>query len=120
MINTGFKQGIFRVNRTGNNYYKGITVYHRILGFLYNMPLYILITTFIIAIVNKFNYNINYNNKKIYAYLLISLMPISCYIVLSNHTIIHYYFVHRHMLLFILGVLLALYEILFNGNKCEK
>ena len=117
MFNTGFKQGIFRINRTGNYYYKGITVYHRILGFLYNMPLYILITTFIIAIINKFNYNINYNNKKIFAYLLISFMPISWYIVLSNHTIMHYYFVHRHILVFLLGVLLSINELLFSSDN---
>ena len=75
------------------------------------------LTTFIIAIINKFNYNINYNNKKIFAYLLISFMPISWYIVLSNHTIMHYYFVHRHILVFLLGVLLSINELLFSSDS---
>ena len=120
MIKVGITQCIFRIQRTSGNIYYGITVWDRIFGFLYNVPIYILSTLVLIIILKKFNYKINILNKKALVFLLISIMPITWYIALANHTIIHYHFVHRHIFVFILGILLASDEVLFSDNLREN
>ncbi len=120
MIEIGITQCLFRVQRVSNTVYLGISVWDRILVFIANMPLYILGVLMIIILLRRFKYNINIHNKSIYSLLLIALMPIVWYIVLSNHTIVHYLFVYRHMLLFLLGILLFLNEMLFSESNKKK
>lgn len=43
--------------------------------------------------------------------LLISLMPLVWYRVLANHTLMHYRFIYRHMLIFLIGITICLKNI---------
>ena len=43
--------------------------------------------------------------------LIIAIMPFVWYIVLANHTVLHGIFVYRHMLVFLIGVLLFIKNI---------
>ncbi len=117
MVKIGIEQCLFRIQHTSKTIYSGFSVWDRIAEFMNSMPLYLLGTLMLIVILKKFNYNINIKDKRYIVFLLIAFMPIVWYIVLSNHTIIHYRFVHRHMLLFMMGVLLAINEILFAKDK---
>ena len=47
---------------------------------------------------------------------IISLLPIIWYVILSNHTLSHYWFVCRHMLIFLIGFMVILTDIL--DSKC--
>ena len=114
MLKVGFTQSFFRVQRVSNTICNGINIWQSISQILYNMPIYILGTLIIIAVLKKFKYNINIHNRYAIVFILISLMPITWYIVLANHTIIHYHFVHRHVMVFMVGTLLATYEVLFD------
>lgn len=49
--------------------------------------------------------------------LIISLMPLAWYMVLQNHTIIHYRWVYRHMLIFLIGILICLKNIFVIKKK---
>lgn len=51
-----------------------------------------------------------YLNKTIPIFI-ISLMPIIWYIILSNHTVLHVGFVYRHMIIFLIGVVICLKNI---------
>lgn len=118
MIDVGITQCLFRVQRISNTVYSEISVWNRILDFVSNMPLFILGTLMITILLRRFKYNIGVHNKSTFMFLLIAPMPIIWYIVLSNHTIVHFRFVYRHILLFMLGFLLFLNELLFNNlNK---
>ena len=120
MIEIGITQCLFRVQRISNTVYLGVSVWDRLLDFVINMPLYIVGTLLLVIILRKFKYSINVKNKSIYSLLLIALMPIVWYLVLANHTIIHFHFVHRHILLFMLGILLFLDALLFSNSSKKK
>jgi len=53
--------------------------------------------------------------------LLISIMPLVWYRALANHTLMHYRFVYRHMLIFLIGITICLKNIFIiektNENK---
>ena len=51
--------------------------------------------------------------------IIISLMPILWYVLLSNHTVIHWKFVYRHMIIFLIGMLICLRN-MFNLEKNKK
>ena len=46
--------------------------------------------------------------KRIVPFVIIAILPIIWYVVLSNHTVLHFHFVYRHMLIFLVGVLICL------------
>lgn len=50
--------------------------------------------------------------------LLISIMPLVWYRVLANHTLMHYRFIYRHMLIFLIGITICLKNI-FTIKKVE-
>jgi len=120
MIEIGITQCLFRVQRASNTIYIGINVWTRILDFISNMPLYVLGTLLITILLRKFKYNIDFHNKSTFIFLLIAIMPIAWYILLSNHTIVHFIFVNRHVLLFMLGILLFLDGLLFSNSSKKK
>lgn len=58
-------------------------------------------------------------NKTTIPVIIISLMPIFWYVLLSNHTVIHWKFVYRHMIIFLIGMLICLRN-MFNLEKNKK
>ncbi len=78
-----------------------------------------------IFLLNINKYKIKLQNKKDYLnitlpILLISLMPIVWYLVLSNHTIIHTRFTYRHMLIFMICILIAWKNVCTIEKKNKK
>ena len=51
--------------------------------------------------------------------LLISIMPLVWYRALANHTLMHYRFVYRHMLIFLIGITICLKNI-FTIEKTNE
>lgn len=51
--------------------------------------------------------------------IIISAMPLVWYIVLTNHTVLHLRFTYRHMLIFLIGILICMKNI-FIIEKKEK
>lgn len=76
----------------------------------------------IFIMINKYKLKL----KKITEYIkenipiyIISLMPLVWYIVLANHTVLHFRFTYRHILIFLIGILICLKNI-FIIEKKEK
>ena len=85
--------------------------------FYYILIIYIHIFVFIIkdrfTVINKFDKIV----KNSIPFLLIALMPIVWYIVLANHTTLHFMFTNRHMTIFLLGILLSINNVFILKNK---
>ena len=120
MLNIGFTQSFYRMTRD-NDYALGETNYfNTIYKILSNSSFFILISLWIMMAINKFKINIEKFNKNAIPFLLLSLLPVGWYIVLANHTMLHAYFTYRHSLVFMLGILLAINELLFQKNMIKK
>lgn len=113
IINTAISQVIYRTENSVS--YKTTKISEVIGSFVLNNIIYcVIIGNFclFLFLLNMSKYKIKLQNKKDYfnmslPILLIALMPIVWYIVLSNHTIIHTRFTYRHMLIFMLCILIA-------------
>ena len=85
--------------------------------FYYILIIYIHIFVFIIkdrfTVINKLDKIV----KNSIPFLLIALMPIVWYIVLANHTTLHFMFTNRHMTIFLLGILLSINNVFILKNK---
>lgn len=128
LIKSAFNQVFYRMGRT--NEYTTNTIEETLNLFIFNNLIYICISfnLFIFfMIINKrqkmklLNFK-EWINKSI-PFITISIMPIIWYIALSNHTVLHYRFVYRHMLIFLIGILLCLKNIFIiiekNNTKLE-
>ena len=113
IIYTAISQVIYRTENSVS--YKTAKISDVIGSFVLNNIIYcVIIGNFclFLFLLNMGKYKIKLQNKKDYfnmslPILLISLMPIVWYIVLSNHTIIHTRFTYRHMLIFMICILIA-------------
>lgn len=54
--------------------------------------------------------------KRIICYLIICMMPLAWYVVLSNHSAVHYWFTFRALVVFIFGILCIFTEIFDKGS----
>lgn len=57
--------------------------------------------------------------KRAVAYLTVCMMPLAWYVVLSNHSTVHYWFTFRALVVFIFGILCILTEF-FNISSYER
>ena len=55
--------------------------------------------------------------KSITPYILIGVFPLIWYVTLSNHTVLHVFFVYRHMLIFFLCLMICIYQLVFFDDK---
>lgn len=123
LIKSAINQVIYRSE--SYNRYTSITIQEMIGIFLFNNLEYA-IAIFDIGIVvlfilmNKYNLKL----KKFSEYLkenipifIISLMPLVWYTLLANHTVLHYRFVFRHMLIFLIAILICLKNIFIINKK---
>ncbi len=116
MLKIGFVQSFYRMER--NNTLVGDTsIITRTIQIIGPASIYALITIFITMILNKFKTLSHNINKCAIPFLLIALYPIAWYIILANHTLIHFYFTYRHTIIYTLGICLFTYEQLFNSSK---
>lgn len=114
VIKSAIFQVIYRAESTNNC--KGIKIYEVVQGFMLENMGYCFILgilTLVILLVRKNKYNIKLKNGEEYfnqikPILIILIMPLVWYFVLANHTIIHTRFTYRHMLIFLIGILVCL------------
>lgn len=109
IIQTSLHQVLHRMQRAAD---VGKYTLTEVIGIiLYRNILYVAIFTAIMAILQKGNV-IFVKTKDCLPLFLIALMPVAWYIVLGNHTIIHVFFVYRHMIVFVCGCLLGMLKIM--------
>ena len=120
----GITQMLYRSERTNKQTY--FTIQGTVREFILTTFSFSLIISFVLQIIYKFIHTIflNYkyvkddcykNYKKlVIPFVIIGVLPFIWYVILANHTVLHYYFVYRHTLLTILTSLLL---ILFCKNK---
>ena len=121
MISIGFGQVFFRMQRVNEAVGLDVNYISVITKILNKSLIYIIISVFILLILNKFKISVKKINKNSIPFLILSLYPIIWFVVLANHTILHAHFVYRHSLLFMLGVLLVVYQLFFVKEvKNEK
>ncbi len=122
IINSAITQVIYRT--TLNNPLTDVTIGQMIKVFCVQNFAYIMVFIVISSYIIMLNFNrikIKIREKSEYIkqnipIFIILLMPFVWYIVLSNHTVLHYRFVYRHMLIFLIGALIAI----TNFVKIEK
>lgn len=116
LIKSAIDQVLYRSGRTNENIDLSLGEYlfyyikrnFKYIIFFSIATLYInmtmLILKDIIININKFKDFI----KNSIPFLIISMMPIVWYIVLANHTTLHFMFTYRHISIFLLGILLTI------------
>lgn len=125
LIKSAIKQVLYRTK--GYNRNSGITIQNMLILLLSNNLKYA-IGLFNIGIIVLFVKMDKYiiKVKKVLEYIkenipifIIALMPLVWYRTLANHTLIHYKFVYRHMLIFLISILICLKNV-FIIQKKEK
>lgn len=123
LIKSAINQVIYRSE--SYNKYKNITI-QEMIGILIFNNLEYAIALFDIGIIVLFIMMKKYSLKlkKFSEYLkenvpifIILLMPLVWYMVLANHTVMHYRFVYRHMLIFLIGILICLKNLFIVQKK---
>ncbi len=118
MLMVGLNQCIYRMNRT-NTYAeifgdKGVFITMLIIG---RASFYTLITAGVVIYLQEFRINIRAFDKRALPFMLLALFPVIWYTALANHTVMHYFYTYRQSFIFMLGVLLAIYEMLWPMDK---
>lgn len=123
LIKSAINQVVYRSE--SYNKYKSITIQEMIGIFLFNNLEYVsalfdigIIVLFIMR--NKYNLRLKMFSeylKENIPIFIISLMPLVWYTVLANHTVMHYRFVYRHMLIFLIAILICLKNIFIINKK---
>ena len=110
------------------NEYKTMTI-QQVVGILLinNLEYTFFIFDFAIIILLMLSRRYKVKMKKFLVYFkenipifLISLLPFVWYFALGNHTIMHLRFVYRHMLIFLIGVLICLKNVWIIEKKDKK
>lgn len=125
LIKSAINQVLYRSE--SYNKYKSITIQEMIGIFLFNNMEYTMVffsIGVIILFIMKNKYSLKLKKfseywKENIPYFIVLLMPLVWYIVLANHTVMHYRFVYRHMLIFLIAILICLKNI-FIIKKSQK
>lgn len=117
MIKVGLTQSLYRMRRVNETVSNGSYIIYTIIDIISKSSLYTIISLSLLLIVNKFNFSSKKFNRNALSFLFLALLPIVWYFALANHTVMHYYFTYRQSLLFIIGILLSFYEILFKKEN---
>ena len=120
MIEIGFSQVFYRVQRVNNMTEEKASYIDVIINIIGKSSLYAIATAFILSIVNKFKLFINKSEKGAIAFAIIAFYPIVWYVVLANHTVMHSFFTYRQSFVYMLGVLLFINNQMFAENKNKK
>ena len=123
LIKSAINQVIYRSESYNKN--TGTTI-QEMLGILIFNNLEYAIVLFNIGIILLFimmnKYSLKIQNlseclKKNIPIFIISVMPLVWYIALANHTVLHYRFVYRHMLIFLIGITICLKNVFVIRKK---
>lgn len=121
MISIGLSQIFLRTSRVNQIMGVETTCFPIVSKIILKSLIYIALSTLIILAFNKFNISLRIKNRNIIPFLILALYPIAWYVILANHTILHDFFTYRNSLLFMLGILLSIYELfLVKGDINEK
>ena len=117
MIQIGFGQAKFRMQRVNEAIGSNVSYIPIIAKIIGKSLIYVTITIIIIILTNKSQPKIKKETKNYIPFLILAIYPIVWFIALANHTILHSYFTYRNVLLFMIGILLAINEFLFSKNN---
>ena len=99
------------------NFFANVSIFIAI--FMVFMAFTIFFITMLSSLSKKFKWHFHMTSFSFYVYLksivpffIVAILPIIWYVVLSNHTVLHFYFVYRHMLIFLVGFLICLKNLL--------
>ena len=120
MLNIGFSQILFRTQRVNEAWGIDINYISVIYEIISRSTLYILLSVIIITFVNKFKFVFNEINKNLIPIFLLALYPIMWYIILANHTIMHDFYTYRNSLIFMLCILLCIYELFYKKEVVNE
>ncbi len=114
MIQIGVKQFLYRTSRINRRFlYLPVQIMTITLEMIGKASLFALITAGVVMYVQKFRITIQGFNKKALPFLFLALLPIVWFLALTNHTLLHYFFTYRQTFVYMLGVLLAIHEMLW-------
>ena len=119
MVKIGFIQSFYRTQRVNEVVGYDKDYVDTILNIIGQSSLYVLLTTFVLLALNKFKAFTSEYGKGSIALFILSAYPIIWYVVLANHTVLHYFFTYRHSLVYMLAMLLFINNLLF-GEAREK
>ena len=126
LIKTAINQVIYRTVKT--NICTSTTIQEVILMLIIKNAIYIItyiLLEMLVISINIDKIKIEKKDKKEYIkqnapILILTFMPIIWYIVLSNHTVLHYKFTYRHMLIYLTGTLILITNIINIKKKTQK
>ena len=126
LINSAIAQVIYR-SVTIENISEAVIMIPILNLIMCNMSFFTMFTmlfgfSMIIVPIKKYRLEFNINKeffKEITPIVMITLIPIIWYLVLFNHTILHTYFVYRHMIIVLIGELICV-EKTFTIKKLKK
>ena len=119
MLGIGFGQSFYRMTRD-NQTAPDVGIIPTIAGCISMASVYTTFVSVILFVICKIKTNAHPKKDIPMTFLLFALMPLVWYFVLANHTILHSYFVYRHSVLYMLGLLLALYSGFLEDYMDEK
>ena len=119
MINIGFSQTFYRMERENKvGFYDSIV--RAIIDCISRASICTIAMGIAISFFGKLKEKCIIKKHITFAFLLILLMPLTWYVVLANHTLLHAFFVYRCSVLFALGALLAFYCAFFEQDKTNE
>ena len=144
MLSIGFSQSFYRMNRTNDHFWLDANIYDMILPIIIRGLKVIMIITMVIFCIevfiknddtkkkakkaekkeNKFTFMTAFNNNSSsLIFVLIALAPVAWYILLANHTFLHFFFTYRMLIIFVVGFSIFLGEAIAmfkNKLRSEK
>ena len=115
MLMAGLLQSAYRF---GNDFtyckqYKEhwLFVFQSVLG---RASFFALVTATVVMWQQRFTFEMRGFNKNAIPFLALALVPLTWYCLLVNHTTLHFYFTYRMTAIYVIGLLLAMNEMMFG------
>lgn len=121
LISSAISQVVYRsvTDNPLTSYTIGFVLFNFILKNIMHIIFFLILGSLVLIILGLRHYKIKFMFKEfpkylkgIVPYIIISIFPFVWYTVLMNHTTLHTHFVYRHMLIFLLGILICLIKII--------
>lgn len=125
MIRIGFVQSFYRMKRTNSYAIPERNMFYYIRATIFTYCIYVLIVYALLSLKRDFinkkdktkkSKDVNNKfNKSNYIFIAISLSPLMWFVLMQNHSLLHFFFTFRMYVIFMIGILLFL-----NNKYLEK